>query len=94
MELTVHVPHNRADDEDELLRTDLWTAFVMFTENDGRNAATLIHYAHIDTFALTCVRPGGLLHRHAVEVNGGWTLDNEINALLGWIFWFTDYGRS
>ncbi|GJJ13415.1 hypothetical protein Clacol_007669 [Clathrus columnatus] len=81
------------DDNEELLRTDLWTVFTMFLENDGRNAAILVRYAHIDAFALQCLLPGGLLHHRAVDFNGGWTIESEVNALLGWIFWFTDFDR-
>jgi hypothetical protein len=82
---------NTAPQNDDLLKVDLWMAYLMFIESDGRNARQLIHYARVDTFALNFVAPGGKLHK-GTEENGGWIVDNEVNALAVWLFWFTDKG--
>ncbi|GJJ06053.1 hypothetical protein Clacol_000241 [Clathrus columnatus] len=71
---------------------DLWIAYLMFLENDGKNIAQLIGYAHIDIFARDFVKTSGRLHIGATE-NAGWTVDNETNALALWLFWFTDDDR-
>jgi hypothetical protein len=79
--------------EVDFLREDLWMAYLMFIESDGKNARQLIHYARIDTFAFNFIAPGGRLH-DGTEGNGGWIVDNEVNALAVWLFWFTDKGNS
>ena len=81
------------DTLDAGLRLDLWTAYLMFLESDGKNTQQLVQYARIDRLALDFVRPGGRLH-HGMQANGGWTVDSEVNALVLWIFWFTDGGQS
>ena len=87
-------PRGKCDDTlDGGLRADLWTAYLMFLESDGKNTQQLVQYARIDRLALDFVRPGGRLHDGAQE-NGGWTVDSEVNALGVWLFWFTDDGQS
>lgn len=83
--------HSSGDGDDGGLRVDMWMAYIMFLESDGNNALQLIQYAHIDRFALDFVRIGGRLHDEAQQ-NMGWVVDNEINALGMWLFWFTDNG--
>ena len=85
-------PHHLYGDElDGGLRIDMWMAYIMFLESDGNNALQLIQYARIDRFALEFVRVDGRLHDGAQQ-NEGWVVDNEINALGMWLFWFTDHG--
>ena len=72
-------------------RGDIWLAYLLFLENDGRNYEQLVHYAGIDTFASNFVKRGGPFHDGADD-SGGWKIDNEVNALVAWLFWFTDKG--
>jgi hypothetical protein len=76
---------------DVLLREDLWMAYLMFIESDGKNARQLIHYARVDIFVSNFFARGGRIHDGSEE-NGGWIVDNEPNALATWLFWFTDKG--
>jgi len=76
-----------------LLKADLWMAYLMFLENDGKNAIQLIQYARVDRFSLKFIIPGGMFH-NCTDGNGGWTVNNEVNALITWLFWFTDKGAS
>ena len=72
-------------------RGDIWLAYLLFLENDGRNYEQLVHYAGVDTFTSNFVKRGGPFH-DGVDDNGGWKIDNEVNALVAWLFWFTDKG--
>jgi hypothetical protein len=77
--------------KNDLLREDLWMAYLMFLESDGKNARQLIHYSRVDIFAYDYITLSGRLH-YGLEDNGGWIVDNEVNALAVWLFWFTDKG--
>jgi hypothetical protein len=72
-------------------RDDLWIAYLMFLEHDQNNYGQLVHYAGVDKFATKYIKPGGPFH-NGTECNSGWKVDNEINALVAWLFWFTDKG--
>ena len=72
-------------------RDDLWIAYLLFLEHDQHNYGQLMRYAEIDKFAANFVRHGEPFHDGAAE-NGGWRIDNEVNALVAWLFWFTDRG--
>ena len=72
-------------------RGDIWLAYLLFLENDQRNYEQLVHYAGVDKFASKFVKHGGPFH-DGVNDNGGWKVDNEVNALVAWLFWFTDKG--
>ena len=85
--------HLYGDELDGGLRIDMWMAYIMFLESDGNNALQLIKYARIDQFALEFVKFNGRLHDGAQQ-NDGWIVDNEINALGMWLFWFTDHGSK
>ena len=74
-------------------REDLWIAYLMFLEHEQNNYGQLVHYAGINTFASQCIQPEGPFH-DGTEHNGGWKVDNEVNALVAWLFWFTDKGLS
>lgn len=84
--------YTESDEDNALLRQDLWTAYLMFLENDGKNMAQLIDYGNINILASNFVRMSGRLHKGVSEA-AGWTVDNEINALVLWVFWFTDDER-
>lgn len=85
--------YTESDEDNALLCKDLWTAYIMFLENDGKNMAQLIDYGHINIFAHNFVRMSGKLHKGVSEA-AGWTVDSEINALALWVFWFTDDGKE
>jgi hypothetical protein len=72
-------------------RHDLWVAYLLFLEHDQYNYQQLVSYAAVDKFASSFIRNGPF--HDGVEDNGGWKVDNEINALAAWIFWFTDKGN-
>ena len=72
-------------------RDDIWLAYLMFLENDQRNYQQLVHYAHVDKFASSFVKQGGPFH-DGMDRNAGWKVDNQVNALVAWLFWFTDKG--
>ena len=70
-------------------RDDLWMVYIMFLEHTKHNYGQLIYYAGIDRFASKFMEPEGPFHDGAVR-NEGWKVDNEVNALVAWLFWFTD----
>ena len=74
-------------------REDLWIAYLMFLEHEQNNYGQLVHYAGVNTFASQYIQPEGPFH-DGTERNGGWKVDNEVNALVAWLFWFTDKGLS
>ncbi|OCH90522.1 hypothetical protein OBBRIDRAFT_812656 [Obba rivulosa] len=58
----------------ESLQDDLWTAYIMLLENDGKNAAQLLEYARVDEDG---------------DQYGGWPPETTVNALAIWICWMT-----
>ncbi|KAF7796201.1 hypothetical protein EIP86_007375 [Pleurotus ostreatoroseus] len=64
----------------------LWNIYFMLMENDGMNAAQLIHWANVRVFIDAFVR--ARLHEGKDELNN-WPLDNQVNALALWIMWHT-----
>lgn len=64
----------------------LWNIYFMLMENDGMNAAQLIHWANVRVFIDAFVRTR--LHEGKDELNN-WPLDNQVNALALWIMWHT-----
>ncbi|KAI0829030.1 hypothetical protein BC628DRAFT_1533672 [Trametes gibbosa] len=68
------------------LTSDLWTAYLMFMENDGRNYSHLMHYAHLDLFLERFMDSTLWAHR---ESNLGWPVDSTPNSLVVWMLWFT-----
>ncbi|OBZ66029.1 hypothetical protein A0H81_13997 [Grifola frondosa] len=69
-----------------LLR-DLWTLFVMFAENDGRNEKQLA-WAHLDTFLHAYITNRLMKGRHH-DVSDGWPLESTSNTLVLWLLWHT-----
>ncbi|THH31032.1 hypothetical protein EUX98_g3171 [Antrodiella citrinella] len=67
------------------LTLDLWNAFFMMIENDGRNAAQL-EWAGLRTFVDKLVRERLWHNRGASH---GWPAENTVNALALWLMWFT-----
>ncbi|TDL28048.1 hypothetical protein BD410DRAFT_739450, partial [Rickenella mellea] len=67
---------------------DLLTAWIMMTENDGKNAAHLRHWASLRTFMERFV----VARLWEGQTATGWPLDNKINSLALWLLWMTsDY---
>ncbi|RDX46801.1 hypothetical protein OH76DRAFT_1442743 [Lentinus brumalis] len=73
-------------DSDNLL-SDLWTAYLMFLENDGRNYRHLIHYARVDSLVDRFMETR--LWARRMHAGTGWPLDITPNALVVWMLWFT-----
>ena len=70
----------------------LWNAYFMLIENDEHNAAQLIHWADVRTFADRFVRER--LHEGRVDPKQ-WPLDTVANSLALWVAWLSmDHGES
>jgi hypothetical protein len=63
----------------------LWTSFLMFTEDDGKNASQLA-WAGLDTFVGQFVI--AWLREDVVQHND-WPAESNVNALALWFMWFT-----
>jgi hypothetical protein len=75
----------RADIYSPTILDDFWMAFIMMTENDGRNerqlaAAGLADY--VEEFVLERLWEGR-------ESTNQWPAESTINALALWLMWFT-----
>lgn len=71
----------------EYIRDDLWTAYLMMLESDGRNEMQLIDYANIRSFIYE------FLHfrlNEGSETNAGWPIENDVNALAVWLLWLVN----
>ena len=71
----------------DCLLSDLWTAFIMFMENDGRNYRHIVEYARIPDFLDRFMRTRLWALRH--RLGNGWPLEFTSNALVVWMLWFT-----
>lgn len=77
--------------DSDTLNLDLWNAFFMMMENDGRNAAQL-EWAGLKPFVDRLVRERLW---HGREASHDWPAENTVNALALWLMWFTtDQGTS
>ncbi|KAI0937449.1 hypothetical protein AcV5_005355 [Taiwanofungus camphoratus] len=65
------------------LTADLWTAFIMCTENDGKNTAQL-DWAGLDAVLDEFMRTRLWEDR---ERSNGWPAESTINALAIWLVW-------
>lgn len=75
----------------ETLEKDLWNAYFMMAENDGKNAVQLIEYARLPDFVNRLVR--ARLHEELVQ--GGWPKENTVRSLALWLLWMvTDMSES
>ncbi|OCH92972.1 hypothetical protein OBBRIDRAFT_772380 [Obba rivulosa] len=64
--------------------SDLWTAFIMMTENDGKNAAQLLEYASLDVLVDRFIHTRLWEGR---EEHAGWPAESTANALAIWLYW-------
>lgn len=69
-------------------RQDLWIAYLMMLESDGRNEVQLIEYADIAKFVLMFLR--SRLYEGSEERNNGWPIESEENALAVWLLWLVN----
>lgn len=77
--------------DQDTLDMDLWNAYLMMTENDGRNAVQLIEYARLPDFVNRLVR--ARLHEELLE--GNWPKENTTRSLALWLLWMvTDTSES
>ena len=65
------------------LEADLWEAFLMLTESDGKNFVQLTEYAHLPLFADRLVRA----RLPEDRAPGGWPVENNVTSLATWILW-------
>ena len=73
------------------VREDLWSAFFMCIENDGRNHAQLM-WAGLPRFVDGVLR---LSLRSERDTGIGWPKENWVNVLALFLMWATsDYGKS
>ncbi|KAH9924116.1 hypothetical protein B0H21DRAFT_701129 [Amylocystis lapponica] len=80
----------RADISSDFLLDDLWTAFIMCTENDGKNEAQL-HWAGLNPLLDNFIRTRLWEDR---EDSDGWPEESTVNSLAIWLLWFTtDYDK-
>ncbi|OCH92980.1 hypothetical protein OBBRIDRAFT_725705, partial [Obba rivulosa] len=70
----------------ELIEDDLWTAYLMLLENDGKNAEQLLEYAKLDAFVdrFMCTR----LWENRLQY-GGWPAESTANSLAVWLYFMT-----
>ncbi|PCH34350.1 hypothetical protein WOLCODRAFT_62488 [Wolfiporia cocos MD-104 SS10] len=73
----------RGDIYDPGLEADLWTAFVMYMENDGRNEAHL-EWANVHGLVDSYIRTRLWENRH-----NGWPAETATNSLAIWVMWCT-----
>lgn len=73
--------------DSENLLSDLWTAYLMFIENDGRNYSHLVQYARLDRLVDNFMETR--LWAHRMHSGTEWPLDITPNALVIWLLWFT-----
>lgn len=74
------------DDSEQLVLHDLWLAYLMMLESDGRNERQLIEYARVDHFACTFIRANMGLDNCRPD---RWPSELETHALAIWLLWFT-----
>lgn len=77
----------QGDLDSENLLSDLWTAYLMFLENDGRNYLHLMEYARLDRLVDSYMDTR--LWAHRMHSGTGWPLDITPHALVIWLLWFT-----
>ncbi|THH07597.1 hypothetical protein EW145_g3270 [Phellinidium pouzarii] len=78
----VHGPH---------VHHDLWYAYLMMLENDGRNARQLVLWANVFEFALVFLKERMY---EGCETNNGWPLETESTALSVWLLWLASDEES
>lgn len=76
--------HIRAGDiYSEAVEGDLWTAFFMLLENDGKNAAQLFDFGKLDEYVDRFIHVR--LWENRDQYNG-WPAESTANALAVWIY--------
>lgn len=72
------------------IRDDLWLAYLMLLESDGRNERQLIEWAGLRDYALAYLVQSLGVHRDSY----GWPTESEENALAVWLLWMSgDEGK-
>ena len=65
------------------LEHDLWNAYAMLLESDGKNAAQLREYANLPAFIDRLVRA----RLWETKSETGWPVENTVNNLAVWLLW-------
>jgi hypothetical protein len=83
------VEHDPETDDPNILRSTLWSAYLMMLENDGKNERQLREYAQIDTWLRQYWFDdfGASLAKSAIGL-GQWPSNTQESALAMWLFWF------
>ena len=76
------------DFDSDALLGDLWTAYILFMENDGRNYAHLVEYSRIHLLLDRFMEDKRLWNLRQ-RWGSGWPLELTPNALVVWLLWFT-----
>ena len=68
------------------VRDDLWLAYLMLLESDGRNEHQLVTWAGLRDYVLLFLSRNLLSERDA----SGWPFESEVNALAVWLLWLSN----
>lgn len=69
------------------VRDDLWLAYLMMLESDGRNEEQLTYWACIRKYVVTFMASR---LKEGSDTNGGWPVENDVNSLIVWLLWLTN----
>ena len=72
------------------LEDDLWVAYLMLMESDGKNFVQLVEYAGLPSFADRLVR----MRLNETQAPGGWPVENNVTSLAAWILWMVTNRRE
>lgn len=72
----------------ELNVEDLWTAYLMMSENDGKNSAQLLKYACFDSYLQS------LIIYRGTSLELAWHRDHTVDSLVLWLLWQTSRRES
>lgn len=67
------------------LEFDLWQAFLMLLESDGKNFVQLVEYARLPSFADRLIR----IRLSEGRAPGEWPIEDNVNSLTAWLCWMT-----
>jgi hypothetical protein len=72
-------------------RDDLWTAYLMMIENDGKNERQLVEWARLDEYL-----PAIISYRAAATpwTDNCWFTETEGTSLAVWLLWMTSTPRG
>ena len=83
------IQHSESCQPAQALIDLLWLAYLMMTENDGKNEQQLLDYAEMDAWLIEYWfdDEGASLATHTI-VQHAWPIENEQNSIAMWLLWF------